>query len=349
MKITHILDTFDGGIGSVVRALCEHIDGCNAITQRASGANAILNIPSFLNKLKSDNADLWHFHGGWTPHIWPLLFKLNRPTIISPHGMFSQNALSHSSLKKCLAKYLYQKNCFNSANIIHALTDIEASEIRSYSIKAPIAVIANGIDFSEPKVDMQYLSHLKSIISGRRAILSLSRLHPQKNLETLIDAFNSVATSNDILLIAGDGNSDYKSRLLKLANPQNTIFLGELKGAQKQAAFIASDIFALVSLYEGFPVAILEAARAKKPLLISTAIPIDGIESLTSKVATELNEIQKAIKTALNTPKSELVRAGEQIYNHFKEHYTIQTTSDKFTNLYKYLLNKAPKPDFFYE
>jgi len=106
----------------------------------------------------------------------------------------------------------------------------------------------------------------------------LSRLHPKKNLETLISAFADVARDRFpdwTLVIAGAGDADYRQALERLAAgvaPARIRFAGWVEGQEKQDLLRRAALFAMPSLDENFGVSLIEALAAGVPAVLSPGV-----------------------------------------------------------------------------
>jgi glycosyltransferase involved in cell wall biosynthesis len=108
-------------------------------------------------------------------------------------------------------------------------------------------------------------------------VLALSRIHPKKNLELLLEVFLSLANQPEFehwrLVIAGDGEAEYRGSLQSLAERKGradkVIFPGWLGGAEKSSALQSSALFALTSHQENFGIAAVEALACGIPVLVS--------------------------------------------------------------------------------
>lgn len=99
-------------------------------------------------------------------------------------------------------------------------------------------------------------------------VASIGRLVPIKNHSLLLRAFAEAVRSDPgrrwVLLVAGDGDPQYRSELVALAKRQgieaDVLWLGWRRDLPELLA--ASDVFALTSDDEGTPVAMIEALTA---------------------------------------------------------------------------------------
>ncbi len=118
--------------------------------------------------------------------------------------------------------------------------------------------------------------------SGRREkiVLFLSRLHPVKNLESLIEAWPSVAArrSGWKLVIAGSGPAAYEKAIRTLTEsvvPRESVEMtGFLIGDAKKELLARSSLFVLPSLHENFGIAVLEAISAGIPCVVTPEVQL---------------------------------------------------------------------------
>jgi glycosyltransferase involved in cell wall biosynthesis len=117
-------------------------------------------------------------------------------------------------------------------------------------------------------------------IKGRKFILFLSRIHPKKGIDILIEAFARLATTfpEFDLVIAGPDQAGWKSTLQKLARKlgvdDRIYWLGMVSGNVKWGAFRSADFFVLPSHQENFGIVIAEAMALSKPVLITNKVNI---------------------------------------------------------------------------
>lgn len=143
-------------------------------------------------------------------------------------------------------------------------------------------VVAYGTT-SPPAAGLDQINAFRAAIPGlgeRPYLLFLSRIHPKKGCDLLIEAFGRVACDYPELdlVIAGPDQSGLKSQLIaqaKGAGVDTRIhWPGMLTGANKHAAFAAATAFVLPSHQENFGIVVAEAMAAGTPVLISNKVNI---------------------------------------------------------------------------
>ena len=138
-------------------------------------------------------------------------------------------------------------------------------------------LVHNAIDLADFAYSAQKRAQIKEkldIKDGELVIGHVGRFTEQKNHDFLIEVFNEIVKSgcNAKLLLVGDGPlkqaMEKKADELRLAD--RVLFLGPRKDV---ATIInAFDIFAFPSVYEGLPIALLEAQANGLPIICADAI-----------------------------------------------------------------------------
>jgi glycosyltransferase involved in cell wall biosynthesis len=116
------------------------------------------------------------------------------------------------------------------------------------------------------------------------AVLFLSRLHPKKNIESLLHAWPAVVESHPraTLVVAGSGDDDYVERLRTIAEGvsgegEPVRFVGFVHGEEKRELLRTSSVFVLPSHRENFGLAAVEAAAAGLPSVLSRNVDAGDI------------------------------------------------------------------------
>jgi glycosyltransferase involved in cell wall biosynthesis len=111
-------------------------------------------------------------------------------------------------------------------------------------------------------------------------LLFLSRIHPKKGCDLLIEAFAVVAGSDPALhlVMAGPDQEGWQRKLMDLARARGVedriTWTGMLTGDMKWGAFHAAEVFVLPSHTENFGIVIAESLACGVPVLISDKVNI---------------------------------------------------------------------------
>lgn len=98
---------------------------------------------------------------------------------------------------------------------------------------------------------------------------------PTKGISELVEAWARLRPKGWRLEIVGPGDSAYQTQLLKMFQPENLVFVGELSHAEAMKRMANCDLFVLPSYTEGFPNVVVEAMALGRPTVATEvgAIP----------------------------------------------------------------------------
>ena len=198
--------------------------------------------------------------------------KLDIPVRIS----HSHNAPRGFDLKSII-RYYFRANL--KPQVTHMFTCGEEAGIWLYGKKQQDNVIMmnNAIDAKlyqyNPTVEEEMRKELG--LEGKFVIGHVGRFFPQKNHTFLIEIFAKVyqQNKNAVLLLVGGGEleTEIKEKVEELNLTEAVKFLGVRSDIHR--IMQAFDVFILPSLFEGFPVTMVEAQAAGLPCIISDQVP----------------------------------------------------------------------------
>lgn len=218
--------------------------------------------------------DLLFVHGFNGPVIAMVIqmkLKKNLPFVCSYHGLYHPPTFTRIFLapifNQCLG-YIYRQH----ATAIVGVAQYCKKTLCDRGIQQEkISVVYNGLSLHN---DARHIDRQSLGISKNDVIIGIvSRLDPIKGIDYVIEAFASVVKKyhNVHLLIIGDGA--YKKRLEKkcetLHVQSNVKFLGFQKNINDWLELM--DIYVLASLNENHSIALLEAMRASKAIVVTDA------------------------------------------------------------------------------
>ncbi len=205
------------------------------------------------------------------------------PYIVRPHGSLDPYDLRKKRILKKILGPILIKSHLQSSAAIHCTSKREADLLETYGANPKIVVLPLPIRnvFSDlAQVNLPSFRATFGFEAEDPVILFLSRLHPKKNLEIVLEAMERVNSRfpKARLAIAGKGESSYEKRLVQRAASLTSrgivTFCGLLQGDLKKSAFVESDVFVLPSQNENFGVAVVEAIQAGLPVVVSKDVYI---------------------------------------------------------------------------
>ena len=291
--------------------------------------------------VRSFQPDIVHDNGIWLPHnhsLARLTAQRNLPRLVSIRGMLEPWALAHKRVKKKLAWLAYQKRDLNRAAALHATADSEAEVIANLGLLPRVVVLPNGVD-----IPAAAASHSRAPDQPRTALF-LSRIHPKKGLDRLIDAWNAVRPRGWRLRIAGPGARGYcdeMARRIARAGLERQVSLeGPVYGAAKTHAFTSADAFLLPSHSENFGIVVAEALAHGVPVLTTTATPWQALESENCGWCIDgtPEAIAKALDIALSLPDAERAAMGARGRAWMRRDFSWNRIAKGMTEVYAWCL-----------
>lgn len=228
----------------------------------------------FLNSLPTpfNKPDIVIFIGIYFPKYLLLGRELTTrsiPYIIQPASSLTYQAQhNHAFLKKKIANCLLFNHFIKGASAINYLTEDERKDSGTKWNKHSF-VLPNGINIPDIRKTEFSATGIKACFIGRIDIY-------QKGLDLLLEAMSKIQEdlreAHYSLKIFGPINHDAKkvALLIKKYNINDLVSLeGEVSGAEKESAFMNSDLFVLTSRFEGHSIALLEALSYGLPVAIT--------------------------------------------------------------------------------
>ncbi|MDC6270268.1 glycosyltransferase [Lysinibacillus fusiformis] len=287
---------------------------------------SIKNIFWLKNIITKQNYNYIHTHLFASQLFMPIALKLanNKAQLITTEHS------THNKRRETKVFYWLDYWLYLQYDKIIAITKDTKKNLNSYlpSTLKKTVVIENGIDvlqYSESTaIDKYELS--PEIAENDKLILMVAAMRDQKDHETLIRA-SKLLPSNYRVIFVGDGERMEEVKQYALEYGSNTIlFLG--RQTDVPAIMKASDVFVLSSKWEGFGLVAVEAAATGLPVVASD---VKGLSEVVNTIGGQVfepfneEELAKKIIEAIHQKKDD--------YN--VSSYAIQTTVQKYINLYK--------------
>ena len=191
-----------------------------------------------------------------------------------------------------------------------------------------VKIIHNAIDLDKFKFDPEARKKLRKELDIKEktvVIGHVGRFVKQKNHDFLIDVFKEYHTKNpdSKLLLIGTGplEEKIKAKVKKLNLPDSVLFLGQRDDTNK--LYSVMDVFCLPSLYEGLPVAGIEAQAAGLPCVYSDKVTIEAdaannayyasIKNIYSYLQTLEHAIANRVKNRNNIKFSKHFQIGSNV------------------------------------
>ena len=303
--------------------------------------------PGIIKKTKDEirHFDIIHMHNYRTfqniiTHHYAKKYAV--PYVLQAHGSLA-TFFQKRWLKRIFDR-IWGHRILKDASMFIASTPVETEQYRNMGIsEQKIEIVANGIDLPEfDNLPMTGEFRRKyGLASAQRIILYLGRIHKIKGLDLLVKAFADLSKSlNNIkLIITGpdDGHlASLKKLIADLEISDKVLFTGALYGREKLRAYVDADVYVLPSVYETFPIAVLEACACGTPVVLTDrcgiADVIDGQAGLV--VPYDKEQLQYALLHMLDDDKMRL-RFGEKGKLLVREKFSWENIAEQVEKVYE--------------
>jgi glycosyltransferase involved in cell wall biosynthesis len=190
------------------------------------------------------------------------------PYVVRPLGTLDPWSMKQKSVRKRIFWTLVGKPMLQQSAAVHYTAAAEKEATEKFLGLNHGRVIPLGVDLNGSNRTPRSATHPQNPY-----VLSLSRLHPKKGLESLIDVFKSREPDAWRLVIAGDGPTEYVSSLKEKArSSERILFTGWVEGERKEELLRGASLFALPSYQENFGLSALEAMARGVPVLVTPEV-----------------------------------------------------------------------------
>lgn len=270
------------------------------------------------------------------------------PYVHFTHGMLDGYFNAVQPVKKWLKQLFwlgFQSRVLADAYAVLFTTEAERQASRRTFIGGKSYrsdVVPLGIEGkpNDPPCSLAEFGDLRPLVA-RPYLLFLSRIHPKKGIDLLINSFAQLddRLRGYDLVIAGPDPSDMQSELMQSIEPAASArihWVGMVTGSRKWTLLSHAAAFILPSHQENFGIVIAEAASCGLPILTTDKVNIHA--AITSYGAGIVGSDTAAGVTCLLTrflalSRSELAAMSQAAQTCFAAEFSIETATDRLERL----------------
>jgi len=246
---------------------------------------SIMRIPfslEFIKILRKSEDDIYHIHGyEFFTSLLAIILLKNKPKVLTQHGV----EIDICNLELYVLNILYRPVAYYILKNVDTIIVLGENDkkilLNTFNISpTKIIAIPNGIEIDMfCSIEANNINFVERHELRRNSfkILFVSRLVETKNAHVLISAFVKYIKEDAELIIIGQGESSYISKLRSLAD-RRVHLLGVISVEELVAAYNTSDLYVFLGeLSEGMPTTILEAMACGLPVITT---PVGNIKDV---------------------------------------------------------------------
>jgi len=277
------------------------------------------------SQLKNDDIRIFH---GLSNEIPQGLSAKNIRSVVTIHDLIFEKLPSHfKPIDRLIYRHKFKSACERSDVVIAISEQTKRDIVDLYKVREDkIRVVYQDCNpvFKEKTDELKRTEILDLYGIQKPYILCVGTLEERKNQLRLVEAFNQLGQSGFQLVLIGKATA-YTARITDFIaknNLQNRVLiLQNVPTPHLPALYQAAEIFAYVSIYEGFGIPILEALHSGTPVLSAKGSCLEeaggpgGLYADPYKKEDISHQLEKLI-TDVNLRKS-LVEAGKRHISQF--------------------------------
>ncbi len=287
-----------------------------------------------------------HNHGLWMmPNIYPEWAVRGTACrlVVSPRGMLSVWSLRRSVWKKRVMWFLGQGKLLHASHCFHATSEIEYGEIRALDLRAPVAIIPNGIDI--PALST-------GVAAGPRRLLFLSRINPKKGVDILLHAWQRVEPCFpewELHIVGVSDPPNYQAQMKRLADDlgiHRVCFPSPAFGPDKTHQYQRADLFVLPTHSENFGLVVGEALAHGLPAIVTKGAPWSGLEERGCGwwIEQGVDSVAECLQSALALSPDKLREMGRKGRQWMEQEFSWKHVGGMMLETYRWLVGGGTPP-----
>lgn len=209
------------------------------------------------------------------------LVKTRLPSVVTVHGIASRwTKVARTARQEAVWRYRV-KRAIASTDALITVSHSSARDVAAeFGVEeSMIHVIPHGIDVDRFATPASLSAETDTWPLPENFVLYLGNIEPRKNLDNLVQAFQSdeLRSLGIPLVIAGKPAWNYAETMREIERAHNVIHLGFVSDQDRVALMQRCSLFVFPSHYEGFGFPVLEAMAAGAVVACSSRGSLDEV------------------------------------------------------------------------
>lgn len=330
-----------GSSGAITDALTQEGISCTIIPDMTRAIGGIREIRAFLRlraTLKKIRPDIVSCHSSKAGVVGRLAAaSLGLPVIFTVHGWaFTENVSPR-------ARFIYRTIEKFMGRFCERIITVSEYD-RKLGLEAHIAAADKIVTVHNGMLDYPVTPNAPTL--GPIRLIMVARFAPQKDHATLISALDQIRGLPWTLRLAGNGDPSSVQEQINALGLQDKI---EILGQRADIGDLlnGSDIFLLITHWEGFPRSIVEAMRAGLPTIATSVagVPESVIPNETGLLVPhkDVSAVAAALRHLIEHPE-ERERMGRQARAHYERAFTFDHMFHATIRVYEQAIGKPLLP-----
>lgn len=261
------------------------------------------------------------------------------------------------------AERRFRRSFYDAFDAILTNSDAIRSTLRDGSVRTPVEVVPNGVDFARFRgvEDERVRSDARERLGIRGpgpVVLGVGAICPRKGSDLLVEAWTRLLDRHpetELLLVGprhdqNNPNLEVFGRRLRdaianSARPDRVHLVGVLEDMNE--VYAAADVVVLASAREGMPNCVIEAMACRRPVLLtpflgqSTHLGRPGVEYLQSERSASALSTNLAALLEEPARREDLVRNGRAWV---ERHLDLESNLDRLAEFYRWAAKRRAFP-----
>ncbi|MEO0454822.1 MAG: glycosyltransferase, partial [Verrucomicrobiota bacterium] len=236
------------------------------------------------------------------------------------------------------------ENNLNSATAFHATGEKEARSIEAFGFRKPIYIIPNGVN-CHPLTERS--------VEKNPFVLYLSRIHPKKGIDILLQSWNSISTQfpDWKLIIAGPSEAGYLEKLWEdfpeVRRSNRVIWKKPVYGKEKEELLQAAELVVLPTHSENFGQVVAESLAASTPVITTDQTPWQNLvmKQCGWSIPVSRDALTAALREAMSMTFEQRNEMGREGRQWMISEYSWESRARAMRDVYSFLLSQGSEPE----